>query len=164
MSSVPLSTMRDPCAICRDPCTAEAWAVLACSHTYHRTCLAAWTARHPSCPLCRAHVQDSRTLPARKAPLVLDDSAITALFGTDDLADIVRTQDLSDTMRRRLCDTCGCRRHYAEIMYLFSVYQNLDEQFILDYYDDLHIPELHARRAELAVSHELLHMLAADSR
>lgn len=47
--------MRSSCSICLSEISAKcASQTLACSHVFHRECVANWLCRESSCPLCRA--------------------------------------------------------------------------------------------------------------
>lgn len=56
-SSRLLADAPDPCAVCLDACrAAQVCRTLACGHCFHDLCLAAWTTKQPTCPMCRATI------------------------------------------------------------------------------------------------------------
>eukprot|EP01031_Cornospumella_fuschlensis_P035560 gene35560-43120_t len=56
-----LSPASFQCAVCMESMSSQTVARLPrCMHAYHAHCLAAWTAKHNSCPLCRARVRERK--------------------------------------------------------------------------------------------------------
>ena len=80
-------------------------------------------------------------------------------FYTNIFVEFARSYELSEDIQRRFMDEVRDRDSRRRVIDVFSTWQSLSNQFIVDYVDELYLPEIHARADELELTPETLALI-----
>lgn len=147
----------DICPICREETENTELRTLSCNHVFHKTCVDSWLCRVPSCPMCRTQVVVENVTPSATIIEVEYDSiegeigsvyfpdTITYTSPADDDIDawVILSRDAVLTLEDMYRFMRTVRYNFPsvseDILYNFSVYQILSEEFVREYIQDLDI-------------------------